>query len=102
MKDGHSLRPVLFSGVLHVPDLNQNLLSVLTLTEKHAFCVVIESGTMEFIKDSIPRFYASVGADRVAWLSGSTVVQSQSASAASDQSYDVWHCQFGHMSLSRF
>jgi hypothetical protein len=43
--------------------LNQNLLSVLTLTSKHAFRVVIESDTMEFIKDSIPRFYASVGAD---------------------------------------
>ena len=37
VREGHPLRSVLFSGVLHVPDLNQNLLSVLTLTSKHAF-----------------------------------------------------------------
>jgi hypothetical protein len=57
--------------------LNQNLLSVLTLTVKHAFRVVIVSNVMEFIKDNIPRFYASVGADLVALLSGSTIVQAE-------------------------
>lgn len=51
--NGHTMRSVLFSCVLHVPDLNQNLLSVLTLTEGHAFCTVIESGTMQFIMDAL-------------------------------------------------
>ena len=54
VKDGQNLHPVVFSNVLHVPSLNQNLLSVLTLTSKHAFRVVIESNTIEFIKDTIP------------------------------------------------
>jgi len=54
VKDSHKLRPVLFSNVLHVPALNQNLLSVLTLTCDHAFDVRIHFCTIEFIKDSIP------------------------------------------------
>src|ERR1700756_2276749 len=66
VKDSRKMRPVLFSNVLHVPALNQNLLSVLTLTCDHAFDVRIRFRTIEFIKDAIPRFYASVGADRVA------------------------------------
>jgi hypothetical protein len=79
VKDGRRLRSVLLSKVLHVPELNQNLLSVLTLTVKHAFHVVIVSNVMEFIKDKIPRFYASVGADLVALLSGSTIVQAEAS-----------------------
>ena len=73
MKDGCKMRPVLFSNVLHIPALNQNLLSVLTLTSKHSFHVIIDSNSMAFILDRVPRFYAAV-ADRVALLSGSTVV----------------------------
>jgi hypothetical protein len=37
VKDGCNLRHLLFSKVLHVPALNQNLLSVLTLSVDHAF-----------------------------------------------------------------
>ena len=92
---------VVFSNVLHVPLLNQNLLSVLTLTCEHAFDVQIRFRTIEFIKDLIPHFYASVGADRVALLSGSTVIQPEVASSAQGPSYDLWHCRFGHISLAR-
>ena len=49
VKDGRKMRPVLFSNVLHVPALNQNLLSVLTLTSKHSFRVIIDSNSMAFI-----------------------------------------------------
>ena len=66
------MRPVLFSNVLHVPHLNQNL-----LTCNHAFRIIINSNMISFIKDNLPCFYASVGEDRVTLLSGSTVVQSQ-------------------------
>ena len=99
MKDGRKLRPVLFSNILHVPALNQNLLSILTLTSKHSFRVIIDSNTMAFILDHVPRFYAAV-ADRVALLSGSTVVQSEAASPAQVSDYELWHRRFGHISLS--
>src|SRR5712691_5453552 len=101
VKDSRKLCPVLFSNVLHVPALNQNLLSVLTLTCDHAFDVRIHSRTMEFIRDSIPRFYASVGADRVALLSGSTVSVSHFASPAQATGYELWHRRFGHISRLR-
>jgi len=101
VKDGHNLRPVLFSNVLHVPSLNQNLLSVLTLTSKHNFRVVIESNTMEFILQGLPRFYASVGAERVAFLNGNTVPQAEIASPAQDTGYELWHRRFGHISPTR-
>ena len=39
---------------------------------------------MEFILDSVPRFYASVGEDRVALLCRSTVVRPLVASSAQD------------------
>ena len=100
VKDSHKLCPVLFSNVLHVPALNQNLLSMLTLTCDHAFDIHIHFRTIEFIKDSIPCFYASVGADRVALLSGSTVVSSQVASPAQTAGYELWHHRFGHISPS--
>ena len=109
VRGNRNLRPVLFSNVLHVPALNQNLLSVLTLTCDHGFDVRIQFRTMEFIKDSIPRFYASVGADRVALLSGRSVVQAVASSmdagrcvfASSGQAnYETWHRRFGHISLA--
>jgi len=66
----------------------------------HAFDVHIRSRTIEFIKDLIPHFYTSVGADRVALLSGSTVVSSQVTSPAQIAGYELWHCHFGHISPS--
>ena len=54
VKDGHKLCPVLFSNVLHIPALNQNLLSILTLTSKHSFHIIIDSNTMAFILDHVP------------------------------------------------
>ena len=43
---------------------------------------------MEFMLDGLPQFYASVGADRVAWLSGSTGVQSEVTVEGMDK--DAW------------
>jgi len=100
VKDGRKMRPVLFSNVLHIPALHQNLLSILTLTSKHSFHVIIDSNTMAFILDRVPHFYAAV-ANRVALLSGSTVVQSEAASPAQVSDYELWHHRFGHISLSR-
>jgi len=98
VKDGRKLHSVVFSSVLHVPLLNQNLLSVLTLTSLHTFRIVINFNTIAFIKDNIPRFYAAVGADRVALLSGSTVVQPEIASSVQATGYELWHRCFGHIS----
>ena len=107
VKGTRNLHPVVFFEVLHVPALNQNLLSVLTITSKHGFDVWFQSNnTVDFIKDSVPRFHASVGADRVALLCGTTVVTSGSPSQRSETagsaqlSYELWHRRFGHICCS--
>ena len=56
---------------------------------------------MEFILEGLPQFYTSVGADRVAWLSGSTVVQSEVASPAQALDDELWHHRFSHLSHGR-
>ena len=99
--DGRILRSVVFSGVLHVPLLNQNLFSVLTLSENHDFCVEIHKGGMDFKRARNRVFSAAVGADKVALLSGSTVVQPEHAHLASALSYDILHHRLGHISLGR-
>jgi hypothetical protein len=100
VKDNCTLCSVLFSDVLHVPDLNQNLLSVLTLTVKHAIYVTIQFRTLAFIRDIVPLFYATVGTDRVTLLSGRTVVNSEVTSPAQATGYELWHHHFGHISPS--
>ncbi|KAF8306232.1 hypothetical protein DL93DRAFT_2040021, partial [Clavulina sp. PMI_390] len=96
---------VIFLDVLHVPLINQNLLSVLTLTQKHSFCVVIESGSMQFLLRNSLRFSASIGANRVALLSGSTSVASSDTAlaylASQPLSYGLLHRRLGHLSLGR-
>jgi hypothetical protein len=54
------LRELRLSCVLHVPELQNNLLSVLTLVSCHAFEVVINSKEMRFMKDSELCFTASI------------------------------------------
>jgi hypothetical protein len=84
VKDRCTMCPVLSSNILHVPALNQNLLSMLTLMCDHAFDICIHLWTMEFMRNSIPLFYASVGADKVALLSGRTIVASHVSAANSN------------------
>src|SRR5712691_12013027 len=56
---------------------------------------------MEFILQGLPRLYASVGAERVAFLNGNTVPQAEIASPAQDTGYELWHRRFGHISPTR-
>lgn len=49
-----------------VPALAENLFSVLTLTRKHRFTVVIDADTMSFIRDKAVPFTASVADNIVA------------------------------------
>ena len=46
--NGQAVRPLEFSRVLHVPDLRNNLFSVLFLTRHKGFTVSIDSTKMSF------------------------------------------------------
>jgi len=52
VKQGLVLRPVVFTNVLHVPTLAENLFSVLTITRKHGFRVMIDSSSLSFIRSN--------------------------------------------------
>ena len=49
--DGKPAREVEFARVLHVPDLQNNLFSVLYLTQRRGFDVHISKSIMKFEKD---------------------------------------------------
>ena len=88
------LCPVVFSNVLHVPALAENLFSALTVTRKHGFQVLIDATNMSFMHDNQTHFFASVGENNVALLDGKTQIQPNSLptdSAATPVSYEIWH-----------
>ena len=97
VKSGLVLHPVVFSNVLHVPALAENLFSVLTVTQKHGFRVLIDATTMSFMRDNWTLFTASVGENNVALLDGKTRIQpnylptDSASTAATPVSYEIWH-----------
>jgi hypothetical protein len=102
MIDGRTMPSVIFSDVLHVPSLADNLLSVLNLTRRHGFNVMIERDRMCFRHSGRTVFMASVGASNVALLSGSVCSASANlASSASVASYDLLHRRLCHPGRDR-
>jgi hypothetical protein len=72
--DGKTVRAVEFTRVLHVPDLRNNLLSVLYLTRNIGFTVHINSSHMPFERPTgTPLFVATISGSNAAFLDGSTV-----------------------------
>ncbi|KAF8337653.1 uncharacterized protein EI90DRAFT_2894785, partial [Cantharellus anzutake] len=98
--DGVPLRQLEFSGVLHVPLLANNLLSVLTLTKKKNWEVNIRKSTMNFMLNSQVHFQASVSDDNTALLDGATVVQA-ALRTTSSFSPDLWDRCFCHIGRTR-
>ena len=81
--NGKQVRPVEFSRVLHVPDLRNNLLSVLFLTRHKGFTVHIGASQMSFERPTgTPLFTATIDDSNAAFLDGSTVPLAEYASAA--------------------
>jgi hypothetical protein len=85
------------SRVLHVPELQNNLLSVLHLVSCHAFEVVINSKEMRFMKDSELCFTASIR-QNTAYVDCTTPGAPETA-LASSQSLDraLLHCRLVYL-----
>ena len=99
--DGKPAREVEFARVLHVPDLQNNLFSVLYLTQHRGFDVHISKSIMKFEKDGHIPFVAKVGDDNVGYLVGETIVDQEyvkSAVASSTLPLDLtlWHRRLAH------
>src|SRR5437660_6369740 len=79
--NGQKAQPLLFTSVLHVPDLRNNLLSVLFLAKQKNFTISIDSSCMSFQRPKgVPRFMASIFNDNSAFLDGQTVPLVEQAS----------------------
>src|SRR5882762_2907232 len=95
--EGQSLQAVEFSNVLHVPELGNNLLSVLYLTRYKQFSVVILETVMNFLCSGEVWFAAAVNSSNCAYLEGSTQVNptptQDSALSSSTLPLDntLWH-----------
>ena len=91
-----------FTNVLHVPDLQNNLLSVLYLTQYKQFSVVILETVMNFLRSGSVLFSASVNTSNCAYLEGSTIpippTATNSALASSTLPLDMslWHRRLCH------
>ena len=72
--DGKSSQAVKFSNILHVPELRNNLLSILYLTHHSRFVVHINVTHMSFSHSTgPPLFVASINNHNAAFLDGMTV-----------------------------
>ena len=89
--------------MLHVPDLQNNLLSVLYLTRHSGFVVHINATHMLFSRSSgPPLFVASINNHNAAFLDGMTQCVTQYAQAATTVPPDLalWHRRFAHHNIA--
>ena len=77
-----------FHRVLHVPDLRNNLLSVLYLTQNKSYVVIIKKNKLLFRKNDTLLFTASVRSNFAAFLDGAVVPLSEFAGATSTCAMD--------------
>jgi hypothetical protein len=99
--NGLNASPVTLSRVLHVPALQNNLLSILHLVSAHSYRVIIEKSTLEFWEADLLRFTASI-CHNTAFIDGSSsgpLERAQPAQEMLDRS--LWHRRFGHISAER-
>src|SRR6202000_697802 len=100
---GSVVQEVVFNKVLHVPSLCNNLLSVLYLTGKQGFSVVIEKYTMSFHLKGHLHFTATQRGG-LAYLDGSTLwdhsPQALAALSLLPQTLELWHRRFSHINYT--
>src|ERR1700709_1628163 len=101
--DGKTVKRDEFPRVLHVPDLRNNLLSVLYHMLYLGFPKDNDSELMSFERPTgTPLFVASISASNAAFLDGSTVPLAEYASAATTVPLDIdlWHRRLAHHHLA--
>ncbi|KAI5115258.1 hypothetical protein M0805_008633 [Coniferiporia weirii] len=98
-KPGHLLE---FKRVLHVPELRNNLLSVLFLTQMKDYIVTIQRDKMLFCHSGSVLFTATVTSLYSGILDGSVVPNTEFAGLSSTCPFDytLWHRRFAHLNHS--
>ena len=82
--EGRPSESVLFTNVLHVPDLQNNLLAVLHLTTKHNFTVLVTSKSLLF-KQNDKLIFTAMVQNGVGYLNGKTIQSGEAALTVTPQ-----------------
>ena len=92
---------IVFPNVLFAPNLQSNLVSVLTLVRKHGYEVRINKERMEFYNGGILRMTAHINSNCVAYLNG-RVIPAEVANAVSTcpLNRELWHRRLAHINLN--
>jgi hypothetical protein len=97
---GKNLQSVQFTRVLHVPQLRNNLLSILYLTRAKGFNIFVDQNALWFRlrKDNITLFCASINSNNSARLDGTVEPISEYAHLTSTLPLDLslWHRRLAH------
>jgi transposase InsO family protein len=91
-----------FHKVLHVPNLQNNLLSVLYLTKHKQYTVSIVGSKMSFSHGGSTLFTATVNDNNTALLNGITIPMTECAGLVSTCPLDIslWHRHLGHLNFT--
>ena len=102
MMDGKPSQPVEFTRVLHVPSLQNNLLSCLYLARHKHIIIHIDSEQMDFSLNGKSLFCAPIHSDNCTVLSGSSEPLSESANWVSTLPLtpSLWHRRCCHHNLA--
>jgi GAG-pre-integrase domain/Integrase core domain len=101
--DGKPGVPIIFTDVLHVPDLGSNLLSLFHLTQRKGYKIVMESNKVQFQHRNEVHFTATVTCHNVGYLDGYAIVlKPQAARVASTCPLDLslWHRRCSHVNFT--
>ncbi|THH09759.1 hypothetical protein EW145_g1773 [Phellinidium pouzarii] len=88
-----------FERVLHVPDLRNNLLSVLYLTRAKSYIVTIQHDQIFFKRNGALLFTAAINSNNAASINGQVVPMTQFSGMVSTCPLDLtlWHWRFAHL-----
>jgi hypothetical protein len=91
---GRPSRAVEFTRVLHVPQLQNNLLSCLYLTHHKGYEIHISSNSMDFLLSRKTIFTASINSNNAAYLDGVTepILEFANISSTIPLDLNLWHC----------
>lgn len=91
--------PLIFPNVLFAPDLQSNLISILSLVRKSGYEVRINNKRMEFYLNRKIQMTARIDENCVAYLDGRVVPSVEHAYAASTcpLNRELWHRRLGHI-----
>ena len=92
---------ITFPNVLFAPDLQSNLLSVLSLVQRNNYEVHINNDRMEFYRNGTLCMAARIDSNCVAYLDG-RIVPAETANAASTLplNRELWHRRLAHINLN--